>query len=67
MNNGEWVITKMKKLGLIYFKEGDGNMYIVFPDGGSRSYNPSKLVVLDEPMQKLLNATYEEFVRENSD
>ena len=66
LKTGDWVMTKMKKIGWVNFEEGEQYVHLAFPDSHWRSYRRDSLVLLDESMQKLLNATYEEFVRVNT-
>ena len=64
LKQGDWVTTKMNRIGCVMFEETDTHVYLIFPKWGSRSYKRDSLVLLDEPMQKLLNFTWKEFVNE---
>lgn len=62
---GDWVITKTKRVGVIGWvdKNIQGNVYMLFPDGHSRSYKMESLTLLDKPMQKLLTSAHELFYK----
>lgn len=62
---GSWVMTKTKRIGVIGWVDKDivGNVYMLFPDGHSRSYSYTSLTLLDPPMQKMLSSIHEEFYK----